>query len=172
MDCLILNQDYRPLSFLPLSAVSWKDAIRLSFLQKINVIEYYEDWVIHSPSTTLQVPALAVTKEYLKYNQGVKFSRKAVYLRDLYRCGYCDEIFSEKDLTLDHVVPKSKGGKTNWTNIVTSCTECNFKKGNKSMLPNRMPFKPEYWHIVGNSLKNPNFQIRHPSWEKFILPNS
>ena len=168
MDCLILNQDFRPLSFLPLSAIPWQQAIRLSFLDKISVLEHYEDRDIHSPSQTFKMPALAVTREFMKYNQTVKFSRKAVYLRDLYTCGYCDEVFADKDLTLDHVVPQSRGGKTSWTNITTACVKCNHAKGNKQMLPNRMPFKPEYWHIVGNSMKNPSFQIKHPSWKPYL----
>jgi 5-methylcytosine-specific restriction endonuclease McrA len=167
-DCLILNADYRPLSFLPLSTIPWQQAIKLSFLDRIHVIEYYSDWDVHSQHQTFPVPALAVTKEFMKYKKGVRFSRKGVFLRDLYTCQYCGDVFHDKDLTLDHVVPASKGGKTSWENIVTACQDCNHRKSDKIMQPKRLPFKPEYWHIVGAILKNGHFNIRHPSWERYL----
>lgn len=167
-DCLILNADFRPLSFLPLSTVSWQQAIKLSFLERINVIEHYEDWSVHSQHETFPVPALAVTREYMKYKKSVRFSRRAVYLRDLYTCQYCGEVFPDRDLTFDHVVPVSRGGRTNWENIVTACQTCNTKKSNKIMQPMRLPFKPEYWHIVGAIIKQGHFNIRHPSWHQYI----
>jgi hypothetical protein len=77
-------------------------------------------------------------------------------------------VFHDKDLTLDHVVPASKGGKTSWENIVTACQDCNHRKSDKIMQPKRLPFKPEYWHIVGAILKNGHFNIRHPSWERYL----
>lgn len=168
MDTLILNADYRPLSFLPLSVVPWQQSVKLAMLDRISILAVYDDWNVHSPSTTIAVPALAITREFLKYKNSVRFSRRAVYLRDLYQCQYCNEVFKDHELTLDHVVPLSRGGKTNWTNIVTACKSCNHRKGNRIMQPTRMPFKPEYWHIVGNSLKNPRFQIRHDSWRPFL----
>jgi len=168
-DVLVLNADYRPLSFLPLSVISWQQAIKLKTLDRVRVEHEYDDWEIHSPSITMKVPAVIVTREFLKYKKAVRFSRRAVYLRDLYTCGYCGDSFSDHDLTLDHVVPVSKGGKTTWENITTACMTCNLSKGNKTtILPNRMPYKPEYWHIVGNSMKNPRFKVRHPSWNQYI----
>ncbi len=168
MDCLVLNADYRPLSLLPLSAVPWQQAIKLSFMERITVIEYYDDWKVHSQHRAFPVPALAVTREYMKYKKSVRFSRRAVYLRDLYTCQYCNEVFPDRELTLDHVLPISKGGKTNWGNIVTACKTCNQKKGNRVMQPNRLPFKPEYWHIVSEIIKNGYFNVKHPSWNKYI----
>lgn len=167
-DTLILNADHRPLSFLPLSTIPWQQAMRLHFLDRITILEYYDDWDVHTSKRSFAVPALAVTKEYMKYKKGVRFSRKGVYLRDLYTCAYCNETFNDRDLTLDHVVPASKGGKTNWTNIVTACKTCNHKKGDKIMLPKAMPYKPEYWHIVGAILANGHYNIKHPSWERYI----
>lgn len=167
-DCLVLNADYRPLSYLPLSTIPWQQAIKLSFMGRITILEEYEDWTVHSPSTTINVPALAVTKEYMKYKKAVRFSRKNLYLRDLYQCQYCAETFESGDLTIDHVLPVSKGGKTEWTNVVAACSACNLKKGNKIVQPRRMPFKPEIWHLLNNNIEHLNFKIKHESWRPYI----
>jgi 5-methylcytosine-specific restriction endonuclease McrA len=167
-DCLILNADYRPLSFLPLSTIPWQQAIKLSFLGRITVINYYEDWNVHSQHQAYPVPAIAVTKEYMKYKKGVRFSRKSLYLRDLYTCQYCGDVFPDRDLTIDHVIPVSRYGKTSWENCVAACKSCNGAKGNKIMQPRRLPYKPEYWHIVGEIIRNGYVTIRHPSWERYL----
>lgn len=155
-----------------MSVIPWQQAVRLIFLDRVQVLASYEDRQIHSPTLEMNVPALVVTNEFMKYKKSVRFSRRAVYLRDLYTCAYCDEVFPDRELTLDHVVPQCMGGKTNWTNIVTACTKCNHAKGSKIIQPNRLPFKPEYWHIVGNSLKHQNFHIRHDSWKPYLEAGS
>lgn len=167
-DTLILNANYKPLCYLPLSTISWQRAIKLAFMDRVQVLEVYENWAVHSPSTTIQVPALAVTREYMKYNKTVRFSRKNLYLRDLYQCQYCSETFENDQLTIDHVIPLSRGGKTTWENCVTACSECNSRKGNLHILPRRLPFKPEYWHLIGNMGDQFNFQIRHDSWRPYL----
>ena len=164
---LVLNADYQPLCWLPLSVIPWQQAIRLVYLDKLRVLETYDDWAVHSPSVTLQVPALVITKEYMKYKKGIRFSRKNLYLRDLYQCQYCGETSDRQELTIDHVVPVSKGGKTEWKNCVTACYDCNYKKGNKIMSPRRLPFKPEYWHLVGNH-DYLNFDVKHDSWKPYL----
>jgi 5-methylcytosine-specific restriction endonuclease McrA len=167
-DCLVLNGDYRPLCYLPLSTIPWQQAIKLSFLDRIKVLEVYDDWEVHSPSRTLNVPALAITKEFMKYKRSVRFSRKNLYLRDLYQCQYCGETCDNDELTIDHVKPMSKGGKTTWENTVAACQTCNFKKGDKHQLPRRLPFKPEYWHLVGASADHLNWHINHESWKPYL----
>jgi 5-methylcytosine-specific restriction endonuclease McrA len=167
-DCLVLNADYRPLSYLPLSTIGWQQAVKLSFLGRIKILETYDDWEVHSPSTTIKVPALAITKDYMKYKRAVRFSRRNLYLRDLYQCQYCHDTFNNEDLTIDHVIPISKGGKTTWENCVTACYTCNFNKGDKHKLPRRLPFKPEYWHLVGNTSEHLHWHIRHPSWRDYL----
>lgn len=167
-DCLVLNADFRPLNFLPLSTISWQHAMKLSFMGRVQVIEEYKDWCVHSQHETFPVPAVVVTKEFQKYKKSVRFSRRAVYLRDLYTCQYCGDAFPDRDLTLDHVVPVCKGGKTTWENIVTACADCNTRKGHKIMHPMRLPYRPEYWHIVGTILERGRFDIRHPSWERYL----
>jgi 5-methylcytosine-specific restriction endonuclease McrA len=115
----------------------------------------------------MKVPAVAVTKEYFKYKKSAKFSRANLFLRDLYQCQYCGDTFDPKDLTLDHVKPRSRGGLTNWENSVTACKSCNWKKGDKDIKPLRAPFKPELFHLI-NKWKQRPITVRHPSWYAYL----
>lgn len=164
---LILNANWQPLSWLPLSVINWQQAIKLQFMDRIQIIEYYDDWVVHSPSTTLMVPALAITKDYHAFKKGVRFSRVNMYLRDLYQCQYCGETCDHHELTIDHVKPRSKGGKTNWENCVAACVPCNQEKKDNYQKPIREPFKPDYWQLSARR-KNHNYEIKHPSWVPFL----
>ena len=118
-ECLLLNSNYEPISVLPLSVIDWQHAIKLHFLDRVTILETYSDWKIHSEHLTIAVPSVVVLKEYFKYKKTIKFSRANLYLRDLYTCQYCGEVFEPKDLTIDHVIPKALGGKTNFENTVS-----------------------------------------------------
>ena len=122
---LILNADYSPLQIAPLSTISWKEAVKLVWLDQVEVLEYYDDWFVHSPSVTLQVPSVIVTKTYVKTSRGVKFNKTNLCIRDEYTCQYCIQKFDSKSLTIDHVLPRSHGGKTNWQNVCCACGPCN-----------------------------------------------
>ncbi|NIP73423.1 MAG: HNH endonuclease, partial [Gammaproteobacteria bacterium] len=123
---LLLSATYEPIK-----VISWKRAIVLLVLGKVDVLETY-DTAVHSPSTTLQLPAVVKLHRYVKHlPRRVKFSRQNLYQRDNYTCQYCHKRHPSHQLTYDHVVPRSRGGQTTWTNIVTACTRCNLKKGNK-----------------------------------------
>ena len=167
-DCLILNADYRPLCYLPLSTIPWQQAVKLSFLGRIKILETYDDWEVRSPSTVMKVPALAITREYMKYKRAVRFSRKNLYLRDLYQCQYCGETCDNHELTIDHVIPVSKGGKTTWENIVAACPPCNAHKGSDIIKPRRMPYKPTYYELA-NIRKELPFDLKHPSWKDYLV---
>jgi len=164
---LLLNMDFCPISILPLSVIGWRQAIKLVFLDKITVLHEYEDWKIHSPTMTINVPAVAVTREYFNTKKIVRLSRRNIYLRDLFTCQYCEEVFPVSDLSLDHVKPKAAGGKTEWENIVTACESCNSKKGSKLMSPIRAPYKPNYWQLVKN-MSHDHIHVKHPSWLNYI----
>lgn len=166
-DTLLLNSNFEPISILPLSVISWQHAIKLMFLDRVEVIEEYPNWVIRSEHLAINVPSVCVTKEYFNFKKGVKFSRQNLYLRDLYQCQYCDDTFTPKDLTIDHVIPRASGGKTNWENTVTACKPCNHKKGTKLWKPTRMPFKPDYYNLV-NKWKNQGVHIRNESWYQYL----
>ena len=75
-DTLILNANYQPLSWLPLSVIPWQQSVKLHFMDRIKILEYYDDWEIHSPSVTMFVPALAIPKDYHSFSKGIRFSRQ------------------------------------------------------------------------------------------------
>jgi len=165
---LLLNKDYTPISVLPLSVIDWRHAIKLMFLGRIQVIETYPDWIVHSEKLAINVPSVALTKEYFNFKRRVNFTRYNMYLRDLYQCQYCEDTFDFKDLTIDHVVPVSLGGKTEWTNCVTSCKSCNWTKADKSFMhPVRKPFRPDYWALAA-AWKNSPFRVKDPSWNQYL----
>ena len=101
-------------------------------LGRVEVIEEY-DRVIRGICFVLRLPAVIRLTHYIKRrNPGLKFSRQNLYLRDGGKCQYCGSPFSPRELTYDHVVPRSKGGETEWTNVVTCCVTCNLKKGGRT----------------------------------------
>ena len=110
---LVLNADFRPLSYYPLSLWSWQDAVKAVFLERVNIVSLY-DTVIHSPSFDMRLPSVVSLKEYVKPSRHPAFTRFNVFLRDRFQCQYCG---SRDDLTFDHVIPRSKGGLTTWKNL-------------------------------------------------------
>jgi len=167
-DVLVLNADGQPVSYLPLSAIQWKEAIHYLYLDKVNVIEWYDDWIVRSPSWETKVPAVIMLKEMMKRRRKPRFSKTNLYIRDLYTCQYCNTKFQRSLLTLDHVTPLSKGGRTQWTNIVAACGRCNTTKGNKMVMkPKNMPYEPTYYELV-NKRKQLDFDMKHPIWKNYI----
>lgn len=140
--------------FLPKRVVSWQDAIVSLVLGKSEAVINYSE-TVHSPSVAMQLPAVIREKRNTARNKKVvKFSRGNVYTRDNYTCQYCGHKFAAKDLTYDHVVPRARGGRTEWSNIVTCCRDCNTKKGNKTCdewgrWPLRDPVQPKSLPVTG-----------------------
>ncbi len=140
----------------PHRVISWQRAIVLSFLGKVEVLEFWDE-TVRSPSLTLRTPAVVrLTKaSYARKNkahpfgchEARRFSRVNVFTRDAFRCQYCGEKRASRDLNYDHVLPRKRGGKTTWENIVSSCYGCNDKKGSRTpeeagMTLRRKPFRP------------------------------
>lgn len=124
---LVLSQ-----SFEPVKIVSWKRAITLLFLGKVEVIEEY-DRNIKTTSFVAKIPAVVrLLEAFRRHKNPVKFSRINIYGRDRYTCQYCGVKKKIGELTYDHVVPRSRGGKTTWTNIATCCQDCNRRKANRT----------------------------------------
>lgn len=168
MDTLVINADGMPVSVLPISTVSWKDAILYMYHDKCDVMEWYDDWMVRSPSWETKVPAVIMLKSYLHRKNSVRFSKYNVYLRDEYKCVYCGFQGNNQNLTIDHHLALSKGGKTNWNNILTACSPCNTKKGNRNILkPRYLPYKPDYYELVEKRKKLP-LNIKHESWRKWL----
>ncbi|MCZ6472420.1 MAG: HNH endonuclease [SAR324 cluster bacterium] len=156
--------------FEPIRVISWKKAVTLVVLGKVEVLEAYQREV-RSPSLTLKLPAVIKLQRYLKpIPRRVKFSRQNLFSRDNYTCQYCHRHYPAGQLTYDHIVPRSKGGKTSWTNVVTSCVRCNLKKGNKHLKslnykllkePREPRWLPQFSQILhgGNG---------HPAWRSYL----
>ena len=112
---LVLNSDYRPLSVWPLSFTNPQEAIKTVFRGRATVVEEY-DQVLRSVNSEMRIPRVIALKNYAPIHATPKFCRKSVLLRDKFRCQYCGEKFAQADLTYDHVIPRSKGGKTEYEN--------------------------------------------------------
>lgn len=132
----------------PHKIISWQRAVVLAYLGKVEVIETW-DADLRGPSVAMKAPAVVrLTKGSVSTKKAVRFSRINVYTRDGFRCQYCGARKPLRQLNYDHVVPRVKGGKTVWENIVTSCYGCNDKKGCRTpeeagMRLLRAPFKPK-----------------------------
>lgn len=165
---LVLNADYQPLSYFPLSLWSWQDAIKATFMDRVNIVSEY-DRVVHSPSFEMKLPSVVSLKSYIKPTLYPAFTRFNVFLRDKFECQYC---FSSDDLTFDHVIPRSKGGETSWYNVVTACSPCNLKKGGRmpracNMMPRQEPYRPTVHDLRKNGkLFPPNYL--HESWMDYL----
>ncbi len=168
---LVLNADFRPLSYFPLSLWSWQDAVKAVFLDRVNIIAEY-DRVVHSPTFEMRLPSVIALKDYVAASRRPAFTRFNVFLRDRFTCQYCGDGFPTHDLTFDHVVPRSKGGKTTWENVVTSCATCNLRKGSRmpaeiGMHPLLEPVQPTAHQLQDNGRSfPPNFL--HESWRDFL----
>ena len=145
---LLLNTTFEPISVL-----SWKKAVTLVFLGKVEVLKEYER-EIKGVSANMRQPAVIRLLRLVRNNHvNVKFSRKNIFLRDNYTCQYCGKKFEPRSLTCDHIIPRSRGGTAEWTNIVTSCLHCNLKKGDKmpdeaGMRPRKRPSRPNGFYML------------------------
>ncbi len=165
---LVLNADFRPLSYYPLSLWPWQEAIKAVFLDRVQILAEY-DTMVHSQRSAIRIPSVVVLKDYVKPQKRVAFTRFNLFLRDEFCCQYCG---SKGDLTFDHVLPRSRGGVTSWDNVVAACSPCNLRKGNKSLKQSglqlrRPPHPPttEEMQAVGRKFP-PNYL--HDSWMDFL----
>ncbi|WP_439488285.1 HNH endonuclease [Algoriphagus sp.] len=143
---LVLNLDHSPVA-----VVSPQKAIVLLLLQKANCLSVYEFLQIRTVSQSFDYPAVICLNRYINIPyRGVLLNRVNLFRRDRGECQYCG---SKKQLTIDHVVPRSKGGKSSWTNLTTACHRCNVVKGDKSpeesgMVLQTQPFKPSLAYFL------------------------
>ena len=130
---LLLNKNYQPLR-----VISWKKAFvkMYSYQNNVEVVEYYPELTVRSAYKAHKVPAVMIVRsQYVDFRRKAKPEanyKKYVYVRDAYKCQYCGKLTDRGSLTVDHVIPKSKGGANNWTNLVTCCAPCNHKKADMS----------------------------------------
>ena len=164
---LVLNADFCPLSYFPLSTISWDRAIKAVVEATHFVVEEY-DTVVRSPSTTMRIPSVLALKKYMPVPRHVAFTRFNVFLRDGFRCQYCGEKHVSNDLTFDHVVPRSRGGHSSWENVVAACSPCNVEKDDRvDMKPFRMPREPTSHELVVAKRAFPPGYL-HETWIDFL----
>ena len=172
---LVLNADFRPLNYFPLSLWSWQDTVKAVVSERVNIVSEY-DTAVHSPSLTMALPSVISLKEYIKPTCKPAFTRFNLFLRDNLTCQYCGGEYNASDLTFDHVRPRSHGGRTTWQNIVSSCSPCNLKKGGRTPAQARMPLtriprQPTSWELQENGRAfPPNFL--HQSWRDYLYWDS
>ena len=165
---LVLNADYRPLSYYPLSLWSWQDAVKAAWLERVDIVSEYDE-VARSPSREIRIPSVVVLKDFVKPQSKVAFTRFNLFLRDEFACQYCG---ATGDLTFDHVVPRAAGGITSWENVVAACSKCNLQKGSKSLRRSGMTLRKPPRQPVSEQLRNqgrkfpPNYL--HDSWLDFL----
>ncbi len=172
---LVLNADFRPLSYFPLSLWPWQDSIKAVFLDRVNIVSEY-DRAVRSPSVEMRLPSVIALKAYVHLDRRPAFTRFNVFLRDSFQCQYCGGGFASEQLTFDHVGPRSRGGRTLWTNVVTACQGCNLRKGNRTptecrIHPRRPVVQPTTYQLQENGRAfPPNFL--HESWRDFLYWDS
>lgn len=141
---LVLNQDYQPLS-----VCNVKKSLLLLFLDKAELLHEDPTKKIKTVRYNYDYPSVIRLRRYARIPfKHIVLTRKNIVKRDAFKCQYCG---THENLTIDHIIPKSKGGKDTWENLVTACTSCNHKKGNRTpreagMPLRRAPFRPS--HII------------------------
>jgi 5-methylcytosine-specific restriction endonuclease McrA len=165
---LVLNADFRPLSYYPLSLWPWQEVVKAVFLERVDVVAHY-DQVVHSPSFEMRLPSVISLREFITQDRPPAFTRFNVFLRDGFACQYCG---SPDDLTFDHVSPRSRGGRTTWENIVTACSPCNLRKGGRlardaGMQPRKRPRRPNMHELQGMGRRFPPHYL-HSSWVDYL----
>ena len=157
---LVLNQDNSPLM-----VCSVQRAFILVFLNKSEMVRSANGYKLHSISHSFPMPSVIRLNRYVHAPyKGVALTRQNVFKRDNFECQYCG---TRRDLTLDHMIPSSRGGQHTWTNLVTACKRCNAKKGDYTpdeaqMSLKRRPHKPSYALFLHDN------NSPHTAWDDFL----
>jgi 5-methylcytosine-specific restriction endonuclease McrA len=172
---LVLNADFRPLSYFPLSLWPWQEAVKAVVSDRVNVVSVYNR-VVRSPRLDMELPSVISLKEYIPSARRPAFTRFNVFLRDRFTCQYCGEALPTHDLTFDHVIPRCRGGHTNWENVVTACSPCNLLKGSRMpreahMIPLTRPEQPTSFLLQDHGRAFPPNYL-HESWRDFLYWDS
>jgi 5-methylcytosine-specific restriction endonuclease McrA len=155
-------------SFKPIEIISWEEAVVLTWLEKAWAVEYTNKWV-HSAKKAFQIPSVIALKRFVDEKFfTLPCTRKNILVRDENVCQYCAKTFYDIDLTIDHVIPRSKGGGTTWPNVVAACKPCNQKKRDFLVEDSpvsliRPPTKPSYRTIIKKRLEGVN-----SNWKEYL----
>ncbi|MEN8891406.1 MAG: HNH endonuclease [Planktotalea arctica] len=170
---LVLNADMQPLSWMPLSTWSWQEAMTAVLQDRVIQLKTYDDVAVHSATQAFQVPAVVCLRQYHK-RKSAAFTRYNLFLRDGFCCQYCAAKKPAKDLTFDHVLPRSRKGPASFENIVAACQACNLRKANKTpreagMKLLRKPRAPSPHELdkIGRKLARVQKEL-HQTWLDFL----
>ncbi len=164
---LVLNADFQPLSYFPLSLLPWDRAVKAVVEATHYVVAEY-DTVVRSPSTAMRLPSVLALRRYHPVPKHVAFTRFNVFLRDRFRCQYCGQEHASADLTFDHVIPKCRGGPTSWGNVVAACPMCNARKDSSTaMKPLRPPRAPTARELLAAKRAFPPNYL-HETWHDYL----
>lgn len=154
---LVLNADYTPLNVTTLHR-----GFNLVYKGKAEIVKSAENEIV-TDKKVYERPLIIRLLNYVKYvYRRIRVNRQRIYRRDGNKCVYCG---TSKQLTIDHVIPKSKGGRNTWENLVTCCTKCNLKKGDKTPEQSglKLNFKPYEPDILSEAMSQKLSQI----WDDF-----
>jgi 5-methylcytosine-specific restriction endonuclease McrA len=145
--------------------------VKAVFLDRVSVLSEY-DAEVRSPRVSMKLPSVIALKDYIPAARRPAFTRFNVFLRDAFSCQYCGTPKPTPDLTFDHVVPRSRGGRTTWENVVAACGPCNLRKGSHlprecRMWPRREPRQPTSWELQENGRAFPPNYL-HESWRDYL----
>tara|TARA_R100000278_G_C5429190_1_gene149475 strand:+ start:107 stop:598 length:492 start_codon:yes stop_codon:yes gene_type:complete len=155
-------------SFRPIEVIDALEALVMCIIGKATPVETY-DTKINSPSKSFELPAVIVLKNIVKFRfTTISCNRQNIVWRDNNQCQYCGNYFPTDKLTMDHVIPKSRGGKNTWENLVAACMKCNQKKGCRTvkesgMIPRNSPVRPKV-----NILRTVNKNQISDLWKNYL----
>lgn len=152
---LVLRKDYVPFSLFPISAINARDAVTRVVAGSCEVISNYDIRIkTPNPNTVMYWPSVirSLDPNVKKLRDTPNLAGETLFYRDHCECQYCGNRLTLKEVTMDHVLPVSKGGTTKWNNIVSACTKCNSEKGNNlpkgKWQPRQKPYTPTIWDIL------------------------
>lgn len=169
---LVLNANYIPISIFPLHTIPAEDAVTRVFNGTCHVVEEY-DKIIKTANLKYQIkwPSVIARNKIAYREPIIALKKDYLYYRDHAVCAYCSEELVLSKATIDHVLPKIKGGKHEWGNTVLSCPKCNHTKSDSLPVgrwkPSKKPYIPKYWELV-NLRKEFPINVGHESWENYL----
>lgn len=170
LQTLVLNPTFEPISVFPLRTITWQAAVSRVLCETCNVVSEYEEYIKTSGTLVMKKPAVIVRKNFSAYRSKRGYSfKQGIYYRDSCVCQYCGTPLALMAMTMDHVIPESKGGSNSPENLVSSCMDCNSRKGADIWKPLKKPTNPEYREMVKIRKKFP-LKVPTPLWAPFLEP--
>lgn len=169
---LVLNSDYKPISIFPLHTIPVEDAVtRIHNGTCHAVFDYDRKILTKSDTFEMKWPSVIARNRHDNVDERVKLAPESLFYRDHGICAYCEKPITIGSLTCDHVIPKSKGGKFSWENIISACGRCNLQKADNPPIgrwkPKFAPFKPTYYQLLARRKKFPIW-VDDMNWMQFL----